>query len=125
MARCRDLSSGFATVTVTVSSWVESNDSTLSRARRTRIGDPPSAWACRPLSCGDPELARGAGDVVTGGDVELLQHRRNMVLDGLGREEQATRDLPVRQPFDQQLEDLQLAGGQPCRVRARGRSRPA
>jgi hypothetical protein len=55
----------------------------------------------------------------------LRQHRRDVVVDRLGREHQPLGDLGVAQPLTEQRQHLGLARGQPGRVGARRWPRPA
>ena len=55
---------------------------------------------------------RHGGRLTTAGDPELVQQGRDMVVDGLGRQREAGRDLGVGQALLDQREDLDLAGRQ-------------
>ena len=56
---------------------------------------------------------------------ELRQHGRDVVLRRPRRDDQPVGDLGVREPLGEQREHLELARGQPGRVRARRLARPA
>ena len=69
----------------------------------------------------EPELDRSRRRFAARPGTELAQDGRDVVVDRLGREEQALGDVAVAQAVRDQLEDLELAGGQQRRVLARRR----
>src|SRR5271156_3797881 len=52
--------------------------------------------------------------------LQFLHHPRLVNLDSAGADGQARRNLPLREPFDQQIEHLALARRQSCKAGARG-----
>ena len=51
--------------------------------------------------------------VAAAGDLQLRQQRRDVVVDGLGRDEQPLGDLGVGRSVGEQAQDLDLAAGEP------------
>ena len=77
------------------------------------------------LGRGDPEAAGGRGGLAARPDAQLGQQRRDVVLDGLGRQRQPGGDLGVAEPLGEQAEHLDLPAGEAGRVGGRGPGRAA
>src|SRR5690349_5128954 len=67
----------------------------------------------RCLSFDEPEPGGGDARLTAAGDVELAQDRRDVVGDGLLREEEPRRDVRVAQALGDVGEDLELARRHP------------
>src|ERR1700722_18879805 len=69
-----------------------------------------------PLALGDAGHSKPCGlgrGGPTGGGIQFREHSGNMVIDGLGRDEQLRGDLGVGASVADQVENLTLALGQP------------
>ena len=74
---------------------------------------------------GDPEACRFGAGLNPGPHVELPKDRRDVVVDRPRRDDESLGYLGVPQSFGYELQHLQLAGRQPCRVALGRGSRPA
>src|SRR5688572_11553913 len=103
--------------------WLAFGRSTVRAGRRPPHRANSPDWR-RPLPIlgGDPQTHRFGARLAPGAHSELAQNRRDVVSHRLLREEEASRDLGVRQSLGDEREDLDLPVGEPAGVRARRRT---
>src|SRR3954469_23897118 len=103
-------------------SWRKPGRSVATPARATQLSNAanlrggwtwaPGSW-CRGLEPSEPEPVRTGGCLAAIADRELVQDPRNVDACSLAAHVETLTDLAVRVALGDELEDLELARGQP------------